>query len=130
MRLAMIASLLALTAACSPVDPISDVERADIDCLASQTVISITEAIRDGTENGASPDELASIPDTQILAARKQLEARYSGRMDDAFLEYDINHRLQKIEAALRAPDEDPEAKQIMMETLELGRNCDFEGQG
>ena len=128
MRLAFIASVLALTAACSPVDPISDVERADIDCLASQTVIAITEAIREGTANGASQDELAAITDGQILAARKQLETRYSGRMDDAFLEYDINHRLQEIETALRAPDEDLEAVQIMNETLELGRTCSFEG--
>ena len=126
MRLAFIASVLALTAACSPVDPISDVERADIDCLASQTVIAITEAIREGTANGASQDELAAITDGQILAARKQLETRYSGRMDDAFLEYDINHRLDKIQDALNNRDPDSEATQIMNETLSLGKSCTF----
>ena len=129
MRLALFASVLALTAACSPVDPISEAEKTDIDCLASQTVIAIMAAIRDGTANGASAEELAAIPDTKINDARDKLKAKYSKRMDDAFLEYDINHRLQKIETALRHPDEDPEAAAIMTETLALGESCEFGGQ-
>ena len=129
MRLALFASVLALTAACSPVDPISEAEKTDIDCLASQTVIAITAAIRDGTANGASAEDLAAIPDAKIAEARDQLKAKYSKRMDDAFLEYDINHRLQKIETALRYPDDDPEAVEIMKETLALGESCEFGGQ-
>lgn len=127
MRLALFASVLALAAACSPVNPISDVEEADIDCLASQTVVAITEAIRTGTEAGASSDDLAMIPDAKIAVARKQLETKYSGRMDDAFLEYDINHRLQKIEVALRDPEKNPDAVEIMTETMDLGQSCRFE---
>ena len=129
MRLALFASVLALITACSPVNPISEAERIDIDCLASQTVVAITAAIRNGTANGASADDLAAIPDAKIAEARKQLEAKYSGRMDDAFLEYDINHRLQKIETALRNPEDDPEAAAIMTETLALGETCQFGGQ-
>ena len=129
MRLALFASVLALTAACSPVDPISEAEKTDIDCLASQTVIAIMAAIRDGTANGASAEDLAAIPDAKINDARVKLKAKYSKRMDDAFLEYDINHRLQKIETALRYPDDDPEAVEIMKETLALGESCEFGGQ-
>ena len=129
MRLALFAMVLALTAACSPVNPISEAEKNDIDCLASQTVIAITEAIRDGTENGASAENLAAIPDAKIAEARTKLKAKYDKRMDDAFLEYDINHRLQKIETALRDPDEDPKAVEIMTETLTLGESCDFGDQ-
>lgn len=130
MRLALFATVLALTAACSPVDPISEAEKTDIDCLASQTVIAITAAIREGTANGASEAELAAISDVKINAARDELKTVYSKRMDDAFLEYDINHRLQKIETALRNPEDDPEAVEIMTETLALGETCQFGGQG
>ena len=129
MRLALFVSVLALTAACSPVNPISEAEKTDIDCLASQTVVAITAAIREGTANGASADELAAIPEVKIAEARDQLKAKYSKRMDDAFLEYDINHRLQKIETALRNPEDDPEAVAIMTETLALGESCAFGGQ-
>lgn len=130
MRLALLAMVSALTAACSPVDPISEAEKTDIDCLASQTVVTITAAIRDGIESGATADELAAIKDANISAARDQLKAKYSKRMDDAFLEYDINHRLQKIETALRAPDDDPKAVEVMTETLALGESCQFGGEG
>jgi len=130
MRLALFATVLALTAACSPVNPISETEKTDIDCLASKTVIAITEAIRDGTANGASAEDLAAIPDAKIAEARTRLKAKYAKLMDDAFLEYDINHRLQKIETALRDPDEAPEAVEIMTETLQLGETCHFGDQG
>ncbi len=129
MRLALFATVLALTAACSPVNPISETEKTDIDCLASKTVIAITEAIFDGTTSGASTEELAAIPEMKIAEARDKLKTKYDKRMDDAFLEYDINHRLQKFVTALRDPHEDPEALEIMTETLQLGKNCEFEGQ-
>lgn len=129
MRLALFAMVLALTAGCSPVNPISETEKTEIDCLASQTVVAITEAIRDGTANGASAQDLAAIPDAKIAEARTKLKAKYDKRMDDAFLEYDINHRLQKIEIALRDPDEDPEAVEIMTKTLQLGKSCRFGDQ-
>lgn len=130
MRLALFAMVLALTAACSPVDPISEAEKTDIDCLASQTVVAITAAIREGIENSATASELAAVKDAKIAAARDQLKAKYSKIMDDAFLEYDINHRLQKIETALRAPDDNPDAVEVMTETLALGESCEFGGRG
>ena len=129
MRLALFASVLALTAACSPVNPISEAEKTDIDCLASQTVVAITAAIREGTANGASAEELSVIPDAIIAEAREKLKTKYDKRMDDAFLEYDINHRLEKVVTALRDPHEDPEAFEIMTETFALGESCQFGGQ-
>ena len=129
MRLILCASIMMFAAACSPVDPISDQEELEIDCLAAQTVIAIREALQDGTENGASAKALAAIRDTKITTARETLHEKYSGRMDDAFLEYDINHRLLKIETALTAPESDPEAVAIMEETLALGQSCEFGGE-
>lgn len=126
MRLFVCVTALAALSACNQVQPISEQEKADIDCLASIAVVEITDAIRDGTANGATPESLQTIPAEKIASALKKLETEYSGRMDEAYLEYDINHRLDKIQDALNNRDPDSEATQIMNETLELGRSCTF----
>ena len=126
MRLFFCLMAVAAVSACSQVQPISDQEKADIDCLASITVVEITDAIRDGAANGVAPEALQDVPAEKIAAALIQLESEYSGRMDEAYLEYDINHRLDKIQDALNNRDPESEATQIMNETLELGRSCTF----
>jgi len=126
MRLFFCLMAVAAVSACSQVQPISDQEKADIDCLASITVVEITDAIRDGAANGVAPEALQDVPAEKIAAALIRLESEYSGRMDEAYLEYDINHRLDKIQDALNNRDPESEATQIMNETLELGRSCTF----
>lgn len=126
MRIALIASSLILASACSQVDPIPEEEKAEIDCLASITVVEISNAIRDGAASGVDPAELQDIKPQRITAAIEQLEQKYAGEMDSAYLEYDINHRLDKIQDALNNRDPDSEATKIMNETLELGRSCTF----
>ena len=123
--LLVIPAFIALTA-CSQVNPISEEEKIEIDCLASITVVEITDIIREGAEQGVDPAELQDVPSEKIGEAIQKLNARYSGRMDEAYLEYDINHRLEKIQDALSNRDPDSEATQIMNETLELGRSCTF----
>ena len=117
---------LALVAACGQVQPISDAEKAEIDCLASITVVEITDMISQGAADGTDPAALSAVPAEKIAAALVKLETKYSGRMDEAYLEYDINHRLDKIQDALNNRDPDSEATKIMNETLELGRSCTF----
>ncbi|MEM7640752.1 MAG: hypothetical protein AAF269_16980 [Pseudomonadota bacterium] len=126
MRTLLTVSTVALVAACSQVNPISDEEKAEIDCLASITVVEITDAIREGSANGTDPAELQNVKPERIAAAIEKLEAKYSGEMDSAYLEYDINHRLDKIQDALNNRDPDSEATQIMNETLSLGKSCTF----
>ena len=123
--LLVIPAFIALTA-CSQGNPISEEEKIEIDCLASITVVEITDIIREGAEQGVDPAELQDVPSEKIGEAIQKLNARYSGRMDEAYLEYDINHRLEKIQDALSNRDPDSEATQIMNETLELGRSCTF----
>ena len=126
MRRLLFTASLAVIAACSQIEPISDAEKAEIDCLASITVVEIMKVIRQGAADGVDPDVLAAVPDENIAAAIEKLEAKYSGRMDEAYLEYDINHRLDKIQDALNNRDPDSDATKIMNETLELGRSCTF----
>ncbi|MEL7285171.1 MAG: hypothetical protein AAGJ68_11685, partial [Pseudomonadota bacterium] len=96
MRIVLTAATLALVTACSQVDPIPEEEKAEIDCLAAITVVEITDAIRDGAANGTDPAELQNIKPDAIASAIEKLEAKYAGEMDSAYLEYDINHRLDK----------------------------------
>ena len=126
MRVTLIASALVLLSACSQVTPIPEEEKAEIDCLASITVVEITDAIREGAANGTDPAELQNIKPDAIAAAIEKLEAKYAGEMDSAYLEYDINHRLDKIQDVLNNRDPDSEARQIMNDTLALGNSCTF----
>lgn len=126
MRSVLLVSSLVLLAACGQVDPIPEEEKAEIDCLASITVVEITDAIREGAANGTDPAELQTVKPERIAAAIEKLEAKYSGEMDSVYLEYDINHRLDKIQDALNNRDPDSEATQIMNETLALGKSCTF----
>ena len=87
MRTLLTASTLVLIAACSQVNPISDEEKAEIDCLASITVVEITDAIREGSANGTDPAELQNVKPERIAAAIEKLEAKYSGEMDSAYHE-------------------------------------------
>ena len=126
MRLATLTTAFALLAACNQVNPISDEEKIEIDCLSSITVVKITDAIREGSEQGVDAAELQKIPAEKIAEAIEILDTKYDGRMDEAFLEYEVNHRLDKIQDALNNRDPDSDANKIMTETLELGRSCTF----
>ena len=98
MRLSILTTAIVLLAACNQVNPISEEEKVEIDCLSSITVVKITDAIREGTENGIDAKELQKIPGEKIAEAIEILDTKYDGRMDEAFLEYEINHRLDKIQ--------------------------------
>ncbi len=126
MRASIIVSFLTLVSACNQVHPFSEEERAQIDCLAAITVVEITDEIRTGTDAGIDAEALAEIRPQKIAAAIDKLEARYPGRMDEAYLEYDINNRLGKIESAIESGDPMSVEQLIMAETLEHGRTCTF----
>ena len=126
MRLSILTTAILLLSACNQVNPISEEEKVEIDCLSSITVVKITDAIREGTENGIDAAELQKIPGEEIAEAIEILDTKYDGRMDEAFLEYEVNHRLDKIQDALNNRDPDSDANKIMTETLELGRSCTF----
>ena len=126
MRIALLTTAAVLLTACNQVNPISEEEKVEIDCLSSITVVKITDAIREGTENGVDPAELQNVRSEKIAEAIEILDTKYDGRMDEALLEYEVNHRLDKIQDALNNRDPDSDANKIMTETLELGRSCTF----
>ena len=126
MKHLLLPTALVLITACSQVEPISDAEKVEIDCLASITVVEITDVISQGAADGVDPAVLQNVPAEKIAEAIEKLDAKYSGRMDEAYLEYDINHRLDKIQDALNNRDPESEATKIMNETMALGKSCSF----
>ena len=125
-RTALCVVSLAAIAACSRVEPIPDAEKAEIDCLASIAVVEITDYIRAGEQAGTDPSELMHIVPDKIAEAKEKLKAKYGGEIDEAYLEYDINHRLHEIEDALASGDPNSIDHLNMTETVELGRSCTF----
>lgn len=126
MRTALFVLATALLAACSQVDPIPEAEKAEIDCLASIAVVEITDYISAGTAAGTAPDELMPIVPKKIAEAEEKLASKYGNEMDSAYLEFEINNRLEKFENAIRSGDPDSLDYITMTETLELGRSCTF----
>ena len=95
MRVAISAILFVFAAACSQVDPISDEEEVDIDCLASQTVVAITDAIRLGINEGLTADvadvlELLDVHAVHVLAEH--------GRVDEALAALGAAHLVADLE--------------------------------
>ena len=108
------------------VDPFTEDERAEIDCLSSIAVVEITDYISAGAEAGTDPAELMHIVPDKIAEAEDKLAGKYGGEMDSAYLEYEIHHRLNKFESAIESGDPESLDYIIMTETLELGRSCTF----
>ena len=128
MRLILLTLAVGALTACNPAATVPEAEKAAIDCLSAKTVVEITDAIRDGAAAGVDPSELQSVRPDKIAAATATLNATYSGAVDAAYLENDINRRLEKIQDALNNRDPNSDAVQIMNDTLELGRSCTFGG--
>ena len=122
----MLFALPLLASACDQVNPISEEERIEIDCLSSIAVVEITDYISAGADIGTDPADLMHIVPDKIAEAEDKLKSKYGGKMDSAFLEYEINHRLRRFEKAIESGDTESLDYILMTETLELGRSCTF----
>ena len=126
MRITLSVATVALITACSQVDPFTETEKRDVDCLASIAVVEITDYISAGAEAGTAPADLMHIVPDKIAEAKEKLKSKYGREIDDAYLEYDINHRLAEFETAVGKGDPDSIEFINMTETVELGRSCTF----
>lgn len=129
MRTILAFTALGAIAACNQAAPVPEGDRAEIECLASITVVQITDTIREATSSGTDPAELQDVRAEKIAEAVEKLQAKYPGETDSAFLEHDINNRLEKIQDALNNRNPDSPATKLMNETLALGNSCTFGGE-
>ncbi|MEM7491986.1 MAG: hypothetical protein AAF296_01305 [Pseudomonadota bacterium] len=128
MRLLLPIAVCAVVAACGQTNDIIEVPKADLDCLASQTVSSITESIRESTAAGASPEDLQALPRDKTAEAVEALGSVYPGDQAAASLVTAINFRLEMIQDALNNRSPDSQANRIMDETFALAESCTFPG--
>ncbi|MEM1036470.1 MAG: hypothetical protein AAGI14_06880 [Pseudomonadota bacterium] len=128
MRNSLFIASFALIAACGQSGGGGDVPKTEVDCLASKTVVTITEAIRDGTAAGTSAEELQAVPRDKTAEAVERLGQLYPGDKAASILVTEINYRLEMIQDALNNRSPDSKANQVMDETFELAESCAFGG--
>ena len=128
MRNSLFIASFALIAACGQSGGGGDVPKAEVDCLASKTGVTITEAIRDGTTAGTSAEELQAVPRDKTAEAVERLGQLYPGDAAASTLVTEINYRLEMIQDALNNRSPESKANQVMDETFELAESCAFGG--
>lgn len=125
----LIASLgFSVLSACGGSAPLSDADKANIDCLASKTVMDIADAVRTGLESGAAPESLSGVQDEKTGAAETQLAAVIPGSAAKRYFLVETSTRLTAMQNALanRAPDS-PDQK-LTDQTMALAQSCAFSG--
>ncbi len=125
LRLIVVSSLTFL-AACGGASGPTDAEKADIDCLAAKTVVSITDTIRIKTGEGVEASELSDVPKDKIADAQEIMQAEYSGKSHAAYLEAQVNQNLKDIQADLTNRTADNGEKSTMEQVSELATTCSF----
>lgn len=97
-----------------------------VNCLAAKTVITITDAVRDGLAEGKTLDELSSVDEDAIKASVSLLKSRIKAAEARDVFEADVARRLTAIQNSVQNPgsaDTD-----LMEETIALAAQCKFEG--
>ena len=119
---------IALLSACSESAPteLDETTRAQIDCLAAQTVVSISNTVRDGLAAGQTPEQLANVDSDAIKASTSLLVSRISAPGARASFTAEVERRLDAVQTGLGAPDS--EAGALMNETFALAATCKFGG--
>lgn len=110
--------------ACSGNTALDETTEAQIDCLASKTVISISDTVRDGLLAGQTPEDLSSVEDEVRQAALETLKARFDDGDAVTYFNQQTNTRLDAIQAAVQSPNGAPEAHKLMNETRALAADC------
>lgn len=121
-------SALALISACGgPQGTVSEMDKTQLDCLASKTVVQITDAVRTAIESGEDPANLSNIQENLTAEGAENLGAALDTEMHQAYFRHETNKRLTAMQNALsnRAPNS-PDQK-LMDATFELASSCSVE---
>ena len=119
-------TLFALSA-CGAATPRMDADsEAMIDCLASQAVVEISDAVKTGMEAGKSADALRPIRGKVTDAKLKELQAVYTEQKERTYFEFQTAKRLNAVQEALADPENASSAKTLMDETFALAQDCTF----
>ena len=128
-RLPILIGLLAL-AACSSEPPVEldTATKAQIDCLAAQTVAAISKTTKEGIVAGIALGDLRSVKDDKIAEYMPLLKTAYPGKASKAHFNAEIKLRLNAIQNAVGNTSPAASDVELMDATFELAKSCDFEG--
>lgn len=115
-------------AACgsSPSAGLDEAVTEQVNCLAAKTVITITDAVRDGLAEGKTLDELSSVDEDAIKASVSLLKSRIKAAEARDVFEAEVARRLTAIQNSVQNPGSADTA--LMEETIALAAQCKFEG--
>lgn len=115
-------------AACgsSPGASLDEAVTEQVNCLAAKTVITITDAVRDGLAEGKTLDELSSVDEDAVKASVSLLKSRIKAAEARDVFEADVARRLTAIQNSVQNPGSADAA--LMEETIALAAQCKFEG--
>ena len=115
--------------ACGARERISADDKATLDCLASQTVVSLTAQVRDGLQAGMLPDELSGLQAVLTAEGLNSAKTLFPNQpMNQTYYEYNVARRTTAVQKGLKSQDSLSEDYQVMAETLDLGATCVIEG--
>ncbi|MEQ3746194.1 MAG: hypothetical protein ABNH53_08185 [Henriciella sp.] len=124
--LSAFALVITLSACNSSTETVSDADKLTIDCLASKTVIEITDGVKKAILDGKSQGDLRSIQNSAIDAGAETLSSKFPRGMHEAYFEFETNRRLTAMQNALsnRAPNSPDQL--TMDETIDMVQTCVF----
>ncbi len=115
--------------ACGARERISTDDKATLDCLASQTVVSLTAQVRDGLQAGMQPDELSGLQAVLTAEGLNSAKTLFPNQpMNQTYYEYNVARRTTAVQEGLKSQDSLSDAYQLMTQTLDLGATCVIEG--
>ncbi len=125
-----IAISLAVLAACGgkPSTEIDRVVKDQIDCLASQTVVSISDTIKNGIAAGQTIEQLKSVEGDNITAGLAALGTVHTDDMHSTYFKSETKRRLTAIQNAIITPSPISDDQQVMDETFAIASACVFKG--
>lgn len=119
--------LVTATSACSgPATTVSDKDKVSIDCLASQTVVKITNSVKQAIKDGEPQSALKKIQATTIDAETETLASKFPKKMHEAYFEYETKRRLTAMQNALSNRSPDSPDQLTMDETMSMAKTCNF----
>ncbi len=115
--------------ACGGGERISADDKATLDCLASQTVVSLTAQVRDGLQAGIQPDDLSGLQAVLTAEGLNSAKTLFPNQpMNQTYYEYNVARRSTAVQEGLKNPDSLSDEYQLMTDTLDLGATCVIEG--
>jgi len=105
---------------------LDEAAKTQIDCLASKTVVLISDTVRDGVIAGLQPDQLSDVQSDKTADGLDILETARLGEGASSYFEFETARRINAMQNAIRSADRDSDDFRTMIETRTIAETCTF----